>query len=126
MLLKTIVAMLAFSFVSMAQPGTPTTTTGTVTAPAKKEGPKIADDVRAKFWRAQSDSLAAQAQFQKARVALETVIEQMKTTCGTDFELNGDPQGEPLCVEKKVAAPERRLGPPTENTPPAPPAAPPK
>ncbi len=129
MLLRIIVAMLTFCFVGMAQPGTQTPTTGTKSAPEKKEGPKIADELRARFWRAQSDSLAASAQFQKARAAMDSIIAEMKAVCGnTDFEINADEKGEPNCQEVKKPVADRKLGPPTENTPPAPapPAATPK
>lgn len=62
--------------------------------------PQITPEQRAEYWRAYAESIAAQAKAQEAQVKLKDVIDKLKQTCGNG-ELTADPQGEPVCKEKK-------------------------
>ncbi len=61
--------------------------------------PQITIEQRAKFLRAQAETLAAISQAQKAQTALDAVRAELVKTCG-DRELTADRDGEPVCQLK--------------------------
>lgn len=64
------------------------------------DAPKqITAEQRAKFWRAQAEYIAAQAQVQKAQATLSAIQAEMVKACG-DQQLVADEQGEPACKPK--------------------------
>jgi hypothetical protein len=72
-------------------------------AEAPKVEPKITAEQRAKFWRAQTEAIAAQAQAQNTRAMFDAVRAELSKTCG-DLPLVADEAGEPACGEKKAEA----------------------
>jgi hypothetical protein len=73
-------------------------------APALKESPKppqIAAEVRARFWRAQAEAIAANARAKQAQEAAKAVQEEMQKQCGDQFALAMDAAGEPSCQAKQ-------------------------
>ena len=68
-------------------------------AAAESPTTKISAEQRAKFWRAQAEAIAAQAQYQSAKSALDAVQAELQKACG-DGVLALDQAGEPSCKAK--------------------------
>jgi hypothetical protein len=59
----------------------------------------ITDAMRARFWRAQTEYIAASAQAQKAKVALDAAHAELQKACG-DRQVIAGQDGEPTCAPK--------------------------
>ena len=73
-------------------------------APPPKESPqpsRIAAEMRARFWRAQAEAIAAAARAKQAQDAARAVQEEMQKECGDKFTLALDAAGEPSCQPKQ-------------------------
>jgi hypothetical protein len=57
--------------------------------------------MRARFWRAQAEAVAAAAKAKQAQDAAKTVREEMQKQCGDKFALALDVAGEPACQVKQ-------------------------
>lgn len=72
-------------------------------APPKEspKSPRIGAEMRARFWRAQAEAMAAAAKARQAQEAAKAAQEEMQKECGDKFVLAVDPAGEPFCEAKK-------------------------
>ncbi|MGD0360274.1 MAG: hypothetical protein ABSC93_05365 [Bryobacteraceae bacterium] len=73
-------------------------------APPSKSQPKppqIAAEMRARFWRAQAEAIAAAAKAKQAQEAAKTAQEEMQKECGEQFVLALDASGEPSCQARQ-------------------------
>jgi hypothetical protein len=86
--------------------------------------PVVSDDLRADFFKAQSELLQAQASMQQAQGAMSTVIENLNKVCGDKYQLQLDAAKNPACIAK---IPVVNASPASEKKPslaPAPPSSP--
>lgn len=61
------------------------------------DSPQIPDAMRARYWRAQAEAIAAQARAEKALAAFQAVQTELVKACGGQ-QLIGGPDGEPACA----------------------------
>jgi hypothetical protein len=59
--------------------------------------PQIAAEMRARFWRAQAEAVAAAARAKQAQDAVKALQEEMQKACGDKLVLALDAAGEPSC-----------------------------
>jgi hypothetical protein len=69
------------------------------------DAPKITPELRAKYWRAHAEALAASVQAQQTQAKLQAVQAEMLKVCG-DQQLIAGPDGEPTC-QAKTEAPKK-------------------
>lgn len=62
--------------------------------------PAIPVELRARWWRANAELIAADGVFQSKRAAFQNANAEVMKICG-DYQLGGDQSGEPACQEKK-------------------------
>jgi|HubBroStandDraft_1064217.scaffolds.fasta_scaffold08122_2 hypothetical protein len=73
-------------------------------APPPKEPPKppqIPAEMRARFWRAQAEAIAAAARAKQAQEAAKAAQDEMQKECGDRFAVALDAAGEPSCQAKQ-------------------------
>lgn len=73
-----------------------------VTTPAA--APVISDALKAQFFKAQSFVAQADVSAEKAHVAYQAAIDELKRTCGEGANLQSDKAGDPVCVVKPPVA----------------------
>lgn len=73
------------------------------TAPPKEppQPPQIAAELRARFWRAQAEAIAAATRAKQAQEAAKAAQEDMQKACGDKFALAMDAAGEPSCQARQ-------------------------
>ncbi|MGC9950384.1 MAG: hypothetical protein ABSF64_28805 [Bryobacteraceae bacterium] len=62
--------------------------------------PRIAAEMRARYWRAQAEAIAAAARARQAQEAAKAAQDEMQKACGDKFLLALDAAGEPACQAK--------------------------
>jgi len=67
----------------------------------ENKAPRIAAEMRARFWRSQAEAIATAARAKQAQEALKAAQEEMQKTCGDKFSLALDAGGEPSCQAKQ-------------------------
>ena len=65
--------------------------------------PTVTPEMRAKYWRAQAEAMAAAKQAENANTKLQSAQVEMVKACG-DLQLIAGPDGEPTCQAKPEAA----------------------
>jgi hypothetical protein len=66
------------------------------------EKAQITAEMRAKFWRAQAEYIAAMVQAQRAKAALDSAQAEMQKVCG-EQPVVANPGGDPECGPKPPA-----------------------
>ncbi len=87
-----LIALTMLGMAALAQPIPP------------KESPKppsIAAEIRARFWRAQAEAMAAAARAKQTQEAVKAAQDEMQKACGDQFVLALDAAGEPSCQTKQ-------------------------
>lgn len=99
------IAILASAIPMLAQTPTPKP----ALPPVAKVAPVISIELKAAFFKAESQAQSAQSdlekipQYQETLVKgklLSTTVDRIREACGTDFELQLDATGDPVCVVK--------------------------
>jgi hypothetical protein len=62
--------------------------------------PVISDKLKAEFFKAQSFSVQASAQAEKAQNTFQNALVELKKICGDNYALQSDQTGDPVCVAK--------------------------
>jgi hypothetical protein len=79
-------------------------------APKPATPPAIPDGLTAKFFKAQSQLVQEEAAVQQKRAAFQEAVSALQKACGSDFQIELGPQGDPVCTakaEEKKDAPQK-------------------
>lgn len=63
------------------------------------DAPRITSEMRAQYWRAQAEAIAASVQAQQASSRLTAIQEKLAKACG-EQQLIAGPDGEPICAPR--------------------------